>query len=146
MGNQLEQPEPNPHRQCNSCLAVLPFTEFHKRTAKCKACRHVDSVVRHYCSSAEKRLFNSAKSRSVRKNREFALALSDVVIPPKCPVLGIPMSRPSIDRIDSARGYTPDNVRVISNRANMLKNNASVEELELVLSDLKRLRKGEAAC
>ena len=42
-----------------------------------------------------------------------------------------------IDRIDSSKGYVKGNVRVISKRANTLKNNATIEELELVLKDLK---------
>lgn len=48
------------------------------------------------------------------------------------------MGSPSLDRIDSSKGYVKGNVRVISARANMLKNNATVEELTLVLKDLKR--------
>lgn len=46
---------------------------------------------------------------------------------------------PSVDRIIPELGYTKGNVRVISNRANLLKNNASIEEIELVLEDLRRL-------
>ena len=47
------------------------------------------------------------------------------------------MDRPSLDRIDGAKGYVKGNVRVISHRANMLKNDATIEELELVLKDLR---------
>ena len=82
-------------------------------------------------------MWNSAKSRATEKGREFNIKLSDIVIPDLCPVLGVPMDRPSLDRIDSSKGYAKGNVRVISHRANMLKNNATIEELELVLKDLK---------
>ena len=38
----------------------------------------------------------------------------------------------SLDRIDSTKGYTIENLMVISNRANRIKNNASNEELEKI--------------
>ena len=72
-------------------------------------------------------------------------------IPEVCPVLGIPVNRggvgkkggrpdsPSMDRIDPTKGYIKGNVRVISNRANTLKCNATVAELEAVLADLKKI-------
>ena len=76
--------------------------------------------------------------------------MEDIVVPDVCPVLGIPIQKnhghqgyfddsPSVDRIIPELGYTKGNVRVISNRANLLKNNAKIEELELVLEDLRRL-------
>lgn len=85
----------------------------------------------------EKRMLESAAMRAAKKGREFSIELSDIVIPTTCPVLGTPMVGPSLDRIDSSKGYVKGNVRVISKRANMLKNNATIEELELVLKDLK---------
>lgn len=41
-------------------------------------------------------------------------------------------SIPSLDRLDSTRGYVRGNVAVISWRANKLKNSARVEELERI--------------
>lgn len=61
-----------------------------------------------------------------------------------CPVLHIPIvlgaecnnfGGPSVDRKRPAEGYVPGNVRVISYRANLLKSNASCEELRLVYED-----------
>jgi len=72
-------------------------------------------------------------------------------LPLVCPVLGITLSTDgdkdsshSLDRIDSSLGYTRDNVRVISWRANMLKNNATLEELVLLGQYAERiLNRGE---
>lgn len=91
-------------------------------------------------------MLGSAKTRAKKKNVEFNLEKEDIVIPPVCPLLGLEMSveemglrsnSPSLDRKDPSKGYTKDNVWVISFRANLLKNNASVEELQMLVSNLK---------
>lgn len=97
------------------------------------------SVAQYKATAKEVRLFNAAKARANKKGREFSIELSDIQIPKVCPVLHIPMTSPSLDRIDSSRGYVKGNVRVISKRANQLKNNATVEEMKLILADLLRL-------
>ena len=67
--------------------------------------------------------------------------LSDIHIPDTCPVLGIPLFRegkdtwmnaPSLDRIDNEKGYTKENVIVVSRRANILKKDAKINELVLM--------------
>lgn len=72
---------------------------------------------------------------------EFALTADDIIIPAVCPVLGVPLiaggpirgQSPSVDRLDPKKGYTRNNVRVISYRANTIKNDATPEELEQIL-------------
>lgn len=63
-----------------------------------------------------------------------------------CPVLGLelkhaPLKRtdasPSIDRVKPDGGYTLENVAVISWRANKLKNNASLAELQAIVAWMK---------
>jgi hypothetical protein len=90
-------------------------------------------------------LLDHARQRAKRKGLEFSLRRVHIVIPPVCPVLGIPISKingvthhgsPSIDRIDNAKGYVPGNVRVISYRANSLKSNATPDEIRLVYMDI----------
>lgn len=39
---------------------------------------------------------------------------------------------PSIDRLDPNGGYTPENTWIVSNRANRIKNDATLEELEAI--------------
>ena len=101
---------------------------------------------------AEKRMLTRVKCRAKREGTPFNLCELDIIIPEFCPVLGIKINprnkgtgyhpdSPSLDRVYPDRGYLKGNVRVISARANLLKNNATVEELERVVDDLKRLYK-----
>ena len=95
-------------------------------------------------------LINASKQRARLKNREHSINLDDLKsIYPKdgrCPIFGMKLefntagfreSSPSIDRIDSQRGYTKDNIQIVSWKANRIKGYASVEELEMLLSYLK---------
>lgn len=89
----------------------------------------------HYdCSSAVRKLWAAAKQRANIKGLEFSIVPEDIVFPEVCPILGQPLKRltryaPSIDRKDSTKGYTKENVWVISRRANLMKNDATVEDL-----------------
>lgn len=96
-----------------------------------------------------KYILNLARNRAKANGVEFNLDESDIVIPDFCEVLGIPIyyqlegkhhGSPSLDRISPDLGYIKGNIRVISLRANILKNNATSQEIELVLKDLKRLK------
>jgi len=74
-----------------------------------------------------------AKKRAKRAGIPFDLDWRDLKIPTHCPIFGTPLkftprtrtdNTPSIDRIHPKRGYTKDNVLVISWRANKLKKDA----------------------
>lgn len=137
---------PEGHRPCMKCGLMKPLSEFHKHkmckggyNSACKACRVPLSQANYKATSHELRLLNAAKTRATAKGREFSIELSDIRIPELCPVFHTPMVSPSLDRIDSSKGYIKGNVRVISKRANQLKNNATVHEMEMVLADLIRI-------
>jgi len=80
----------------------------------------------------------SAKKRGIEFDIDVC-DLNNLSFPITCPILGIPLSfnvgyakdnSYSIDRIDSKIGYTSDNIVVISNRANRLKSDATLDELK----------------
>lgn len=96
-----------------------------------------------------KYLLSHARRRAKRKGQAFNIELSDLSLPKTCPLLGIPLDsyhpeqkyHPSIDRIDSTKGYIKGNVIVISHRANMLKNNATASELSLLARNLYKIER-----
>lgn len=84
-------------------------------------------------------LLSSAKIRAKRSNLEFNIDISDITIPEYCPLTGLKINittgrkkgwdSPSLDRIDTTKGYIKGNVAVISDLANTMKNHASLEIL-----------------
>ncbi|QOC54153.1 hypothetical protein [Caulobacter vibrioides] len=88
-------------------------------------------------------MVNAARSRAKAAGVPATIIAADIVIPSHCPVLGIPLFRrlgrkggcdnsPSLDRIVPEFGYVPGNIVVVSRRANRIKNDATLEELERV--------------
>ena len=99
-------------------------------------------------SHKNKLWIGAAKQRAKEKGTEFSITESDLTIPEFCPILGIPLIRvgtiatdnsPSIDRIDSTKGYIKGNVQVISKKANTLKNSSSLSEL-IILGEWAKLQ------
>jgi hypothetical protein len=92
------------------------------------------------------KMFHNAQHRAKRKGIPFTITIDDIVIPETCPLLGIPLvstndkrdpRNPSLDQKDPGKGYTPDNIWVISSRANALKWDASLQELQTLVENLK---------
>ena len=93
-------------------------------------------------------LLKGIKRRSKARGLEFSLIEEDIIIPEYCPVLNIRLevgegrpqdNSPSVDRIDSSKGYTPDNIIVVSLRANRLKSDATIDEMYKILSFYQKL-------
>jgi hypothetical protein len=111
----------------------------------CKKCNRNQKVReirdRDWKYQANDILYMNAKARAKRSSIPFEIEKNDVIIPDVCPILGIKLFReskqkwynaPSIDRIDNTKGYTKDNIMVISRRANILKRDATFDELILL--------------
>jgi hypothetical protein len=99
-------------------------------------------------------MYRSAQKRAKNNNLPFTITEQDIVIPKRCPIFNeieflddsgnvknnIFANRnysPSLDRIDNNLGYVPGNIIVISDRANRLKSNASIDELEKIVKFYK---------
>jgi hypothetical protein len=102
-------------------------------------------------SGQAKAILSGCKHRAKAKSLDFNLEISDILpFPTICPVLGIEIllgqdknspNSPSIDRIDNTKGYTKDNIKVISLRANSLKGGATLEELDKILQYMSNYTK-----
>ena len=91
-------------------------------------------------------IWRRTKNRASQSGIEFTLTKSDIAdmtVPITCPVLGIPIRMErgrqtdnslSIDRIDSSRGYTPENVVFVSWKCNRLKSNATLDEMRKMVT------------
>lgn len=101
---------------------------------------------RHLCHP-ELGLFYGAKARAKKLNLSFTIEKKDIVMPEFCPVLGIRLcpaigrqrqNSPTLDRINNSLGYEKGNVIVVSWRANQLKSDASLEEMQVMASFYRR--------
>lgn len=129
---------------CRACYNKEALHNFHARNADetYRAARAAQGrSIRRNTPAIH--LYNLAKRRSKVSQWEFTITVEDIHIPEVCPVLGIPLfvgdgkhgpNSPTLDRFDNSRGYTADNIRVISYRANSLKSDATVDELRRVLA------------
>jgi hypothetical protein len=123
---------------CCGCLRVARGRKLGRGNTQHGLCR--DGVYTH-----EYALWHAARVRAKKKGLEFSIKPSDIHVPEFCPLRGVLMVRgrykanpnsPSLDRIDSSKGYTADNIWVISNRANMWKSNFSLTELRRMVNIL----------
>ena len=97
-----------------------------------------------------KYMLNTARRRAKICGHEFTITEDDFTeLPTHCPVLKIELRygrnngkrddhSPSLDRKDSSKGYVPGNVEIMSWRANNLKSNATLAELEQLVEHLRR--------
>jgi len=88
-------------------------------------------------------MHQSSSINARAKGIEHAIVPADIPLPEICAYLGIRIDyrrvaergrlrsfdAPSIDRIDPSRGYVVGNIQVISDLANRMKQDASVEQL-----------------
>jgi hypothetical protein len=100
-----------------------------------------------YRSNLENTLLKGAKKRANKHGIAFNIELSDIIIPEFCPVLGFKLevgngkandNSPSLDKIIPEKGYVKGNIRVISLRANKLKNDGSLEEFKKIVNYIDR--------
>lgn len=132
----------NQFKHCVQCVREYRASKKHFVTHRRLELREVLNARRiaYDIRNPKRRILNSSRQVAKRKGLPFNLELTDIIIPERCPVLGIEIrsgkgtgSRsnhsPSIDRIIPDLGYVKGNVTIISWRANRIKADASIDEL-----------------
>lgn len=113
---------------------------------KCPSCVAEGEKIYHEGSKHRRwaaRACSGAKTRARRRGLAFNLTPEylESIKTATCPILGIPIhygggsgrsaNSASVDRYENSKGYRIGNVHVISDRANVMKNSASWDELRL---------------
>jgi len=103
--------------------------------------KHKASVKKWREDNPDKAWLYKSRVRARKSGLPFDKDTSDIVIPEVCPILGISIARggtgfnpgsPSLDKIIPELGYIKGNRQVVSNRANILKRDATLDELILL--------------
>jgi hypothetical protein len=110
-----------------------------KKCAKCVR-NHGQSKSKEY------QLWSHAKRRARDAGLPFDIDWRDITIPEICPLLEIPIiassktsdNSPSLDRIICHKGYVKGNVMVISHKANRIKSNATIDEINLLCENFHK--------
>jgi hypothetical protein len=147
-------------KRCPTCGIIKNIEQFSLqkdtrdgRRSQCKECsadyRRGNPVLVQTAN-----MVKNARQRAKTKNLAFNIDHDFVrsIIPSHCPIFNTKLewsaqrgngnrplpNSPSLDRIDPTKGYTKDNVWIISYKANTIKSNASHEELKLVAEAVGR--------
>jgi len=132
------------------CIVCIKKGESEKNKPRMKAYYATRGKVKIECNP-KPYFYNKAKVNARRKGFTFTITLADMPeLPTHCPVFGYPMvmdigsrslKAPSLDRIDTTKGYEPGNIEFISWRANYLKRNGTLEEFEQLVAHLRKVTK-----
>lgn len=140
--------------KCVACCRARDRARYAKRRPRQKAyyeanreriCANTRAhSKKKHAADPRHKMLSSARLRANQHGRECTVTLDDITIPKTCPLLGIPIitgsrrvknNSPTLDRKDSAKGYTPDNIWVISWRANRIKSDATLAEMKLLVKN-----------
>ncbi|KKM25250.1 hypothetical protein LCGC14_1596910 [marine sediment metagenome] len=139
-------------KKCATCKKYLPLDKFYVRVDGYRLihCRPCDTIRRKKYGKVIHGIIHNAKKRAKKKGLEFNITSKDVLEINKeqkglCAYSGIalnwdfnskgiakrrsPIDRASLDRIDSTKGYTVDNIQVLADLVNRMKHTLSYKEL-----------------
>ena len=152
---------------CQNCKELNPIVHYYQykkneksgfvdllgknRHSICPNCQRI----KYLAKDEREKMLQGAKTRSKKDGRDFSLTINDIIIPKRCPILGIELKAevgsgrpggtsnyhaPQLDRIDSSKGYISGNVCVISTLANTQKKNGTAREFLAITAFLIDLR------
>ena len=130
-------------------MCIVPYSTHHAAEKQREATQRYRKKLNN--TNAVKAILQNmlwdSRKRAKKKGMEHTLTIDFLysLYVDTCPISGINLlwerghgkpqeNLPSLDRIDSTKGYTEDNVWLISYRMNRIKNDATIEELQMILS------------
>lgn len=145
---------PDGSKRCITCAVTLKLgtnwrrCHFTTNQFTCRQCAGETTRRKRMRVSLTTTMYHLARQRARASGAPFEITKADIVIPERCPVLDIELSggigklhagSPTLDRIDPTKGYVKGNIAVISHRANRLKNNATLRELEAIAEWVRKV-------
>ena len=142
-------------KKCSKCKQVKPVSEFYidkrvgKPTSACKVCIYstqLDYRDKNYFMTSHHNKLSQCRRSGIDYDldRDYLESIWTGV----CPVFDIKLtprsdrhvdSTPHLDRIDPTKGYVKGNVAWLSRKANLIKSDATFEDIERVASWLKKV-------
>ena len=145
---------------CNGCECLFPISEFPVRNDRsgkyrpyCRGCAN-DATRARYASHKRTQPFKlkatrvRAKAKAEGLNFDLDEAYLKSIWTGVCPAFKVEIYlnerertdelAAELDKIDPRKGYVKGNVAFLSRRANRLKNNATLEELENIVTWMKQ--------
>lgn len=128
--------------ECGTITEVNAPTLRASKSCGCSKRKHGRSQTPEYW------MFHTAKRRAKDQGIPFDITLDDIDIPSHCPLLGIPLftgkgaccdNSPTLDKLVPSLGYVKGNVIVISDKANRIKSNATLDEIMLLADNLHNI-------
>ena len=109
---------------------------------------HLKQRRKRHSKNPKVRLREGARARAIKKGLYFDIPTWRDVheIAKLCPILKIPMftgkgvstdNSPTLDRIDNSKGYVKGNIHIISRKANQMKSNANLKDIEMLYNYMK---------
>lgn len=147
-------------KRCTRCLEVKDRAAFPPdgrapdgKQARCRKCINEWMKI-HYRKNPAWAMWRRAKARAAKKGWKFDITVDDLSpLPETCPVFGEKLHIAetteekkskwaySLDRIDNSKGYTKDNIVIMSYHANRLKNDGSADEHEKIARWMRSVEK-----
>lgn len=149
------------HKKCTKCLLLLPCSNFNVSTRSndnlhyhCRSCQakdHKERYLKYTTNSSNnklKNIFKASQKTSKYRNIDFSISFEDIEMLVKqqdnlCWYSKVPLSleigdlnKLSIDRIDSSKGYTIDNIVLCTKNINLMKRNLSVLDFHKTVKEI----------
>jgi hypothetical protein len=126
------------------CQHVPRVVNGQGQCVECKRASGRRSYRKHFIRAM---LYN-ARKRAEQHGLAFNITEADFIVPEFCPALGLKLecgganrdAWPTLDRFLPALGYVRGNVCVISNKANKMKNDGTLEELAALVKWMRLVK------